>query len=182
MSMKRMCGPETSRTLFFFKGTYNGGMDECTASYTTRSPEETARLAERLVRALAEREQGRGTATLVALSGDLGAGKTTFTQGVARALGVEDRVTSPTFVIERIYGLPETAPWRHLVHIDAYRLSGDEELGTIGWYDVATDPRNLVFMEWPERVERGVPERAVRIVFEEVDENTRNIHIHGLSV
>ncbi len=156
-------------------------MDE-THTCTTRSPEETARFAERFVHALADSEQHRGTATLVALSGDLGAGKTTFTQGIAKALGVEDRVTSPTFVIERIYRLPETAPWKQLVHIDAYRLSGDEELGTIGWYDIATDPRNIVFMEWPERVHRGVPERAIRIEFEEVDENTRNIKVFGLTM
>ncbi|MBP9749425.1 MAG: tRNA (adenosine(37)-N6)-threonylcarbamoyltransferase complex ATPase subunit type 1 TsaE [Candidatus Pacebacteria bacterium] len=158
-------------------------MDElASVIHTTRSPEETALLAERFVSALALQERDRGTSTLVALSGDLGAGKTTFTQGVARALGVVERVTSPTFVIERVYRLPESAAWKHLVHIDAYRLSGDAELATIGWYDIATNPQNLVLMEWPEQVERGVPSRAVRVSFEEVDEHTRNISIHGVGL
>ena len=69
----------------------------------------------------------RDAATLVTLSGDLGAGKTTFTQGIARALGVEETVASPTFVIEKVYVLTAQR-WERLVHIDAYRLEGIHHL------------------------------------------------------
>jgi len=141
----------------------------------TRSSEETRALAVSLVEELAARSGTRGTSTIVALRGDLGAGKTVFVKGAAAALGVEESVTSPTFVIEKVYRLPEGKPWKRLVHIDAYRLEGEEELRTIGWDDVATDPGNLIMIEWPEQVGMGVPERAVWLTFEQVDEHTRKI-------
>src|ERR1700739_2778621 len=76
-------------------------------------------------------------ATVVTLSGDLGAGKTTFVQAAANALGIEENVTSPTFVIEKIYQLPKKSDVRHrffkrLVHVDAYRLEGPAELEKLG--------------------------------------------------
>src|ERR1700683_2680478 len=72
-------------------------------------------------------------ATLITLSGELGAGKTTFTQAVAKALGVEDIVNSPTFVIEKVYNLPEGKGFHRLVHIDAYRLTSNGELAALGF-------------------------------------------------
>jgi len=143
--------------------------------FITRSPEETKALAARLLQALAARPGIRATSTIVALQGNLGAGKTVFVKGVAQALGVPDEVTSPTFVIEKLYRLPEGAAWKQLVHIDAYRLEGEGELKTIGWHDLATDPGNLIMLEWPEQVGMGVPERAVWIEFEAQDEHTRTI-------
>lgn len=142
---------------------------------TTTSPEETQNIAKDIIDALLEEEGVRGTSTIIALKGDLGAGKTVFVKGVAEHLGVVGVVTSPTFVIEKIYALPEGAPWKHLVHIDAYRLEGEEELASIGWNTLATDPNNLICIEWPEQVGLGVPERAHWLEFESVDENTRTI-------
>ena len=143
--------------------------------FTTRSPEETKALAGRVVRMLASRPGIRATSTIVALQGNLGAGKTVFVKGVAQALGVSDEVTSPTFVIEKLYRLPEGSAWKHLVHIDAYRLEGEDELKTIGWHDLATDPGNLIMLEWPEQVGLGVPERAAWVELEHTDEHTRTI-------
>ena len=150
--------------------------------FTTTSPEQTQDLAVRLIKELSRAGAVRGTSTIVALRGDLGAGKTIFVQGAARALGVDEQVTSPTFVIEKVYQLPEGRSWRHLIHIDAYRLSGEEELHTIGWGELATDPHNLIMIEWPERLGLGVPERAVRVTLEQVDERTRVIGIEGVEV
>ncbi len=104
-------------------------------------------------------------ATIVALSGDLGVGKTSYVQGVARALGVRDKVTSPTFVLEKIYNL-ENQKFSRLVHIDAYRLNGIEELHAIGWDDIVTDPNNLILIEWPEKVANAIPKSAIRISLE----------------
>lgn len=143
----------------------------------THSTEETQALARRVVHQLLTREGIAGTATIVALQGDLGAGKTAFTKGLAKALGIQEEVTSPTFVIQKIYPIPGSGPFAQLVHIDAYRLEGRDELRTIGWNEYATDPKNLVVMEWPEQVGLGVPERAYWFMFEHVRENERKIEV-----
>ena len=91
-------------------------------------------------------------ATLVTLSGELGTGKTTFVQALAKALGITDAVTSPTFVLEKVYALPEGARFKRLVHIDAYRLGGADELPALGFDELMQDAKSLIVMEWPERV------------------------------
>jgi len=96
-------------------------------------------------------------ATLVTLSGELGAGKTSFTQGVARALGVAGAVTSPTFVLMKIYPL-ENSSFARLVHIDAYRLQGGKDLAPLGLDAIFADTSALVLLEWPEQVADGLPE------------------------
>ncbi len=144
---------------------------------TTHSPEETEELAAKIISSF-EREGGiRGTSTILALQGNLGAGKTVFVKGVGKYFNLEETVTSPTFVIQKMYNLPEGCAWKRLVHIDAYRLEGEEELSSIKWGNIATDPHNLIIMEWPEQVGLGVPERALWIEFETVDDTTRVIHI-----
>lgn len=147
------------------------------STHITRSPAETEALAAQVLERLAAMEGVRGTSTIVALQGDLGAGKTVFAKGAAQVLGVHEVVTSPTFVIQKVYQLPATAPWKRLVHIDAYRLEGEEELHSIGWDDVATDPGNLVIVEWPLQVGLGIPERALWVEFEQIDEHTRKVTI-----
>lgn len=101
-------------------------------------------------------------ATVVTLSGELGAGKTAFVKAAAKALGVDDHVTSPTFVIMKIYDL-EGKAFKRLVHIDAYRLKGAHHLKVLGWNSLMSDPQNLIFMEWPEQAADAIPADAVRI-------------------
>jgi tRNA threonylcarbamoyladenosine biosynthesis protein TsaE len=144
---------------------------------TSRSVAETEALATQVVAALLARTTIPGTATILALQGDLGAGKTTFTKALARTFGITEAVTSPTFVIQKIYDIEVPGIFKHLVHIDAYRLEGEEELSTIGWHDYATNPDNLVVIEWPEQVGLAVPERALWIHFEHVSENERRIDV-----
>jgi tRNA threonylcarbamoyladenosine biosynthesis protein TsaE len=118
------------------------------------------------------------TAAIVALSGDLGAGKTTFAQGIAGALGIAENVTSPTFVIQKIYPIPQGRfPFTHLVHIDAYRLEREAELEKIGWHERATDPHNLIVIEWPERVAALIPLRAWGVELSHEGESSRVISI-----
>jgi|SRR3989344_721074 len=114
------------------------------------------------------------TATVVGLAGDLGAGKTTFIQGAAKSLGIEESVTSPTFVIEKIYPLVDQ-PFAHLIHIDAYRLKSADELVALGWGEIIRDPRNVIFIEWPERVSNIMPADAKRLKLRFIDEKTRGI-------
>lgn len=116
-------------------------------------------------------------AQVIALSGDLGAGKTTFAQAVARELGVTETVTSPTFIIERVYKLSRESGrgFAHLIHIDAYRLESERELEALGWEELVADPQNLILIEWCERVPSLIPKDAKRLTFSYVSEDTRTI-------
>lgn len=118
-------------------------------------------LAHEAVRLVSQLQRG-AHATVVALSGELGAGKTTFTQEVAKVLGVEDHVVSPTFVIQKIYAL-KNQKFEHLIHIDAYRLESAKELEHLGWHDIVANSSNLILIEWPERVAELIPAYAIRI-------------------
>jgi tRNA threonylcarbamoyladenosine biosynthesis protein TsaE len=122
--------------------------------------EDMAREAAAFVETLTPRE----AATMVTLSGDLGAGKTTFVQEVARVLGITEHVTSPTFVIMKIYDL-EGQAFKRLIHMDAYRLKGKQHLKVLGWDDLVADPANLIFIEWPEKIEGAIPQGARAITF-----------------
>ncbi len=128
--------------------------------------------AEGFVRAL---ERGR-LATVVSLHGDLGAGKTTFVQGSARALGVKESVTSPTFVIQKIYPL-QGQVFERLIHIDAYRLKDSHELEILNWSETLRDPANIIFIEWPERVEGAIPKYATLLKLRFVDDQTRGVEV-----
>lgn len=110
-------------------------------------------------------------ATLVTLSGELGAGKTSFTQALARAYGIEEHVTSPTFVLEKIYQLPEGQSFKRLAHIDAYRLKGGVELAPLGFDELMKDPGTLIVLEWPEMVADGLPAADVSIQLAVHDES-----------
>ncbi|MFA5888881.1 MAG: tRNA (adenosine(37)-N6)-threonylcarbamoyltransferase complex ATPase subunit type 1 TsaE [Candidatus Paceibacterota bacterium] len=114
-------------------------------------------------------------ATVVGLYGNLGAGKTTFTQCIAKAFGVIDTVTSPTFVLEKIYELTDQK-FTHLIHIDAYRIEKSSELLHLGWNDLISDPNNIVLIEWPERVADIMPEH-IKINLSHITENSREIEI-----
>ena len=145
----------------------------------TRSVEETYAVAKKFIdelRSLPAKEaaavQG---ATLVLLHGDLGAGKTTFVQGIIRALGVKETVTSPTFVLMKKYALRDGERWRTLIHIDAYRLEGTHELEGLRFEEVQSDPESIIFFEWPERIWKTFPKDSHTIRFRFVDETTREI-------
>ncbi len=139
---------------------------------TVSGQEEMQAAATELIRGIAPREK----ALVIALSGDLGAGKTTFAQAVARELGVTEVVSSPTFIIERVYQLgTKGRGFARLVHIDAYRLEKEEELAALGWEALIADPQNLILIEWGERVPSLIPKDAMRLTFSYVDECTRTI-------
>lgn len=113
-------------------------------------------------------------ATVVALHGELGAGKTTFTQEVGRILGVGENMHSPTFVIMKIYEI-DWKGFKNLIHVDAYRIEKESELLHLGWQEMVSEPENLIFIEWPENVPNLIPQEAKRINFKHVDEQTREI-------
>jgi tRNA threonylcarbamoyladenosine biosynthesis protein TsaE len=162
----------TRRAFLYFGGfsaqmAYDAGM-------ISKSVEETGKIAADFLTRLAP--AAGGGATVVALSGDLGSGKTTFAKAFAHALGLSpDDVTSPTFVIEKRFDVGDHAHFRRFIHIDAYRLEKAEEIERLGWRETIADPANLVLIEWPENIGAALPASATKISFRFVDENSREI-------
>lgn len=107
---------------------------------------------------------------IVCLEGDLGAGKTTFTQGLAAALGVSGRVTSPTFCIVQEHRSRSSERPVFLVHMDLYRLHGEDDVLSVGWEDYLSDGAILV-VEWPERAGSLIPSTAHHIRFSILERN-----------
>ncbi len=137
----------------------------------SKSPEETNKIAKDFLNTL----ESSGHAIVVALQGELGAGKTAFAQEIGKILGVSDNMHSPTFVIEKIYKI-NWKNFTNLVHVDAYRLEHESELLHLGWDDLIREPENLVLIEWPENVANIMPADAKRISFKFIDDTTREIN------
>jgi len=113
-------------------------------------------------------------ATVLALQGNLGAGKTTFTKTLSRVLGVTEVVTSPTFVVMKRYKV-EHANFDTLVHIDAYRIESESEMTPLRFAEVLNEPRTLVCLEWPEKISGLLPTTYHLLSFAVVDEKMRTI-------
>jgi tRNA threonylcarbamoyladenosine biosynthesis protein TsaE len=138
--------------------------------FISKSLMETAKIASEFLGSISM----GNSATVVALQGDLGAGKTAFAQEVGKILGVAENMNSPTFVIEKIYSI-DFKNFKRLIHIDAYRLERDSELLHLGWEEIIKEPENLILIEWPENVRGIIPEDAKRIFFKFIDDTTREI-------
>lgn len=103
-------------------------------------------------------------AVVLALDGELGAGKTTFTQSLARKLGVEELITSPTFVIMKNYQTKNTR-FKELVHIDAYRLESVDELKVLGFETMIKNKDCLICIEWASNVKEILPKELISLEF-----------------
>lgn len=138
-------------------------------TYVTNSPAETEALGQRLAETLQPGD-------VIAYTGDLGAGKTAFTRGLARGLGITERITSPTFTIVNEY-LGGRLP---LFHFDMYRLGSSEELYEIGWEDYLARG-GVCAVEWSENVREALPPDAVTVTIARCPENDgwRSITIEG---
>ena len=134
--------------------------------YITHSPEETEAVGFALGQILT-------SGAIVAYRGDLGAGKTAFTRGLARGLGCGDMVTSPTYTIVNEY-LSGRLP---LFHFDMYRLRSSDDLWGIGWDDYL-DRGGVCAVEWSENVDDAM-EDAIFVTIDKLDEDTRRITIEG---
>ncbi len=91
--------------------------------------------------------------TIIALSGPLGAGKTTFVQALARALGISSIPMSPTFSLVRTYPVKQHQSIKKLIHVDAYRLDNEKDVTTLGLDELLAEEGSLMCLEWPEQVE-----------------------------
>lgn len=137
-------------------------------------------MAERVIRE-ARRRRASNRATIITFSGDLGAGKTTLIQEIARQLGVMDTLQSPTFVIYKRYTISSNQNyghnWSFLIHGDMYRLESVEEIEKLGWNELTTDPNNLICIEWPEKITGAIPETALCVTIKHLGGEKRSIEI-----
>lgn len=152
----------------------------------SRSGGETEKIARDFLDTILKKETKN--ACVVGLSGDLGTGKTTFTQSVAKLLGIKGKIKSPTFVIMKRYPLSSrpTSPlgrsggFKNLFHLDAYRLKNEQELLNLGWKEIISNPEHLVFIEWPENVEKAMPKKHHKISISHTKEGYRIFKIKGI--
>ena len=135
-------------------------------SIITNSPEETISFAQKVGAKLTGGD-------VVAYKGSMGAGKTTFTRGLAIGMGLPDEVISPTFALVNEYRGEIT-----LYHFDMYRIQNSDDLETTGFYDYISDD-NVLAIEWSENISDCLPEKTIFITIKRIDEDTREITIEG---
>jgi tRNA threonylcarbamoyladenosine biosynthesis protein TsaE len=142
-------------------------------NYHSNSPEDTKKFAQE--QALKITQEGKGETVVIALEGELGAGKTTFTQAFAEALGVREHLKSPTFVLMKHYSLQGLANYATLYHLDCYRLNDSKDLDPLGVRDIIDRLNNIVLIEWAERVADILPRNHWVIHIDHISEHERNI-------
>ena len=153
--------------------------------YTTKSYKQTQKLGEKLALRLRSGQAkeillsrtSQKTAVVLGLSGNLGGGKTTFLQGFAKGLGIKDKILSPTFVIMRRFRFNNLAikQFNNFYHIDCYRINKPEEILELGFKEIISDPKNIVAIEWSEKIKKVLPKTTIFINFEFIDKNKREI-------
>ena len=133
----------------------------------TKSDIETQELAKKMAQEMLVRNNQE--ALVIGLEGDLGSGKTTFIQGVAKGLGIKDKITSPTFVIMKKYGF--------FYHIDCYRIES-KDLLELGFKEIISQPDNIIMIEWADRVKDVLPKNTIWMKFEYLDKDKRKILVN----
>jgi len=156
-------------------------------TYHSKSEKETQKIAGKLAIKIMKsttspRLAGLRRASVIALEGELGAGKTTFMRGFAEALGINAKIKSPTFVLMKKYRIPRpTALLRYcataLIHLDCYRVRDHRDLATLDLKTIFNTPGNVVLIEWPERVSKILPKKLIKVHIDHIDENKRKIII-----
>lgn len=162
--------------------------------YLTKSPAQTkkvgATLAERILNSYSQREK----TIILGLEGDLGGGKTTFLQGFARGLGIKEKILSPTFVLMKKFKIPaktcltvsrlrskrwqmNNSKFKTFIHIDCYRVQSPREILALGFQKIASDPKNIIAIEWAEKISKILPKNTTWVKFEIINKNSRRITI-----
>jgi len=143
---------------------------------------QTKKIGERLAKQLLAKSNN-DSAVVIGLQGELGAGKTTFLQGFARGLGIKEKITSPTFVLMKRFEIPQQAikmsrcNYRNFYHLDCYRIEQPSEILTLGWQDIINNPKNIIAIEWPEKIKNALPKNTFWFRFKLIgkSKNTRAI-------
>lgn len=136
--------------------------------YITKNFKETQKFGREFARYLSSPRKRGSSALVLGLSGNLGGGKTTFLQGLAKGLGIKEKILSPTFVIMKRF--------KNFYHIDCYRLKNSKDILDLGWEQIISNPKNIVAIEWPEKVKTLLPKDTILIKFKFINQDTREIN------
>ena len=125
------------------------------------------------------------TATIIAIEGELGSGKTTFVQGFAKELGIKEKILSPTFVIMKKFAIPSldlpsrrggrNSQFAILFHIDCYRIKKTKEILDLNFNEIISNPKNIIVIEWADRIKKIMPKNIIWIKFDFIDRKKRKI-------
>lgn len=137
----------------------------------TKSEAETLAFAKKLAKKLKGGE-------VIGFVGELGAGKTIFTKGIAQGLGIKNIVNSPTFVLMKIYAVPKHNTIKNLCHIDAYRINKSEEITAVGAQEYMSRPDTITTIEWADKIKKILPQNARSVTIKEAGNNIRIININ----
>jgi len=113
-------------------------------------------------------------ALVIGLEGDLGGGKTTFLQGLAKGLGIKQKILSPTFIILKKFKI-QNSNFKNFYHIDCYRISKPKETLGLGLKEIISNPQNIVAIEWPDKIKKILPKNSIILKFQFVNKNSRKI-------
>ena len=112
---------------------------------------------------------------IIGLEGNLGAGKTTLVKGIAEELGIKQTITSPTFLLMKVYPVRKNKLIKNFVHLDCYRIKNPNDILGIGVEDYFNDPSSIVLIEWPEKIKKVLPGQTKKIELSLVSNNQREI-------
>ena len=135
-----------------------------TREFFTKNVRETNRLAKLLAQEILKSKRG-----IIGLQGELGAGKTTFIQAFAKGLGIRNKITSPSFVLMKKY--------KNFYHIDCYRIKTYKDILSLDFQEIISNPRNIVLIEWAEKIKKILPKNTIWLKFKIVSNNERKILI-----
>jgi tRNA threonylcarbamoyladenosine biosynthesis protein TsaE len=116
----------------------------------------------------------RKRAFVLGLIGDLGGGKTTFLQGFAKGLGIKEKILSPSFVILKKFKV-KSLGFKVFYHIDCYRIKKPKEILDLGFKEIVSDPKNIVAIEWADRIKKILPKKILVLKFDFINRNQREI-------
>lgn len=135
----------------------------------TQNKKQTENLAKMLAKEILKYKNTKKNALVFGLVGNLGAGKTTFIQAFAKGLGIRSCLTSPTFVLMKIYN--------NLYHIDCYRIKDYKNILALDFGDIVSNPKNIILIEWAERIRKILPKDTVWIKFTIIGKTSRKIKV-----
>jgi tRNA threonylcarbamoyladenosine biosynthesis protein TsaE len=149
------------------------------SKYITNSPFQTKKIGKILAKEILKKNTPKKT-IILGLEGDLGGGKTTFLQGLAKGLGIKEKILSPTFIIMRRLRIPfrQTAgQFKNFYHFDYYRVSKPKDVSILGFKKIISQPKNIVAVEWADRLHKILPRDVLVLRFKFIAKNKREIKI-----
>ncbi|MGB9743426.1 MAG: tRNA (adenosine(37)-N6)-threonylcarbamoyltransferase complex ATPase subunit type 1 TsaE [Minisyncoccales bacterium] len=147
-------------------------------SYLTKNAKATQKLAQTLARKILKQKKEK--TLIIGLIGELGSGKTTFCQGFARALGVKEKILSPTFIILKRFSIHNpSSKFINFYHLDCYRIGKPKEILRLGFKNIISQPRNIIVIEWADRIRKILPRQTIILQFDFIDKNLRKITLNS---